>query len=255
MSFRLRFGGRVLTIQVFLRFDFRGTGIAWIPYRCLRSPKCRSGKERGGKPLPRNAENVRERPIRLGAQVRAVQIFYALTYQTGGVPPGPAVPPAVTESGCGSASLCASTRCSQLRSNPRCADITSVAKACALRQRWGIGRGQTWQCTGRSSVHFQQLRSHCSCAGVTSVAQGRVLRQSWDIGRGQGSELTGNQYYSSVPFCSFSCQEDNSISRCSFLWRLPCFYLTLAATACLDKSISAELTKKRGRSQETGGEM
>jgi hypothetical protein len=95
----------VLTIQVFLRFDFRGTGIAWIPYRCLRSPKCRSGKKRGGKTLPRNAENVRERPIRLGAQVRAVQIFYALTNQTGDVPPGPAVPPAVTESECGSEGL------------------------------------------------------------------------------------------------------------------------------------------------------
>ena len=38
-------------------------------------------------------------------QVRAVQIFYALTNQTGGVLPGPAVPPAVTESECGSAGL------------------------------------------------------------------------------------------------------------------------------------------------------
>ena len=38
-------------------------------------------------------------------QVRAVQIFYALTNQTGRVPPGPAVPPAVTENECGSAGL------------------------------------------------------------------------------------------------------------------------------------------------------
>ena len=34
-----------------------------------------------------------------------MQIFYALTNQTGGVPPGPAVPPAVTESECSSAGL------------------------------------------------------------------------------------------------------------------------------------------------------
>ena len=34
-----------------------------------------------------------------------MQINYALTNQTGGVPPGPAVPPAVTESECSSAGL------------------------------------------------------------------------------------------------------------------------------------------------------
>ena len=47
-------------------------------------------------------------PIRLAAltiQVRAVQIFYALTNQTGGVPPGPAVPPAVSDIECDSAGL------------------------------------------------------------------------------------------------------------------------------------------------------